>query len=244
MKTMKGPALFLAQFAGDAPPFNSLDAIGRWAASLGYKGVQIPTWDARLFDLKKAASSDAYCDEVKGIAEAARDRDHRTLHPPAGPARRRAPGLRRGLRRLRGAGSARPAAGAHRVGGRADAPCRAGLEAPRPERPRDLLGRARLAVRLSLAAASGGPRRDGLRRTRPPLASDPRRVRRGGLRRLLRDSSRRGHPRRRHVSSASSMRSAGTGAPASTTTRAISCCSSSTTSPSSISTTSASRPST
>ncbi|CAN7162991.1 sugar phosphate isomerase/epimerase family protein [Bosea sp. LjRoot237] len=67
MKTMKGPGLFLAQFAGDAAPFNSLDAIGRWAASLGYKGVQIPSWDARLFDLKKAAESDSYCDEVKGM---------------------------------------------------------------------------------------------------------------------------------------------------------------------------------
>jgi sugar phosphate isomerase/epimerase len=67
MKTIKGPALFLAQFAGDAPPFNSLDAICGWAASLGYAGVQIPTWDGRLFDLGKAATSDAYCDEVKGI---------------------------------------------------------------------------------------------------------------------------------------------------------------------------------
>ena len=66
MKTMRGPGLFLAQFAGDEAPFNSLDAIGRWAASLGYKGVQIPSWDARLFDLARAAESDAYCDEVKG----------------------------------------------------------------------------------------------------------------------------------------------------------------------------------
>ena len=65
--TMKGPGLFLAQFAGDAAPFNSLASITKWAAGLGYKGVQIPTWDARLFDLKKAASSKAYCDEVKGI---------------------------------------------------------------------------------------------------------------------------------------------------------------------------------
>ncbi len=55
MKTMKGPALFLAQFAGDAAPFDSLDAIAAWAASLGYEGVQIPSWDARLFDLDKAA---------------------------------------------------------------------------------------------------------------------------------------------------------------------------------------------
>src|SRR5918998_3503740 len=66
MKTMKGPALFLAQFAGDSPPFNSLEGIAGWAGSLGYKGVQIPTWDARLFDLEKAATSDAYCDEVRG----------------------------------------------------------------------------------------------------------------------------------------------------------------------------------
>lgn len=64
---VKGPALFLAQFAGDAAPFNSLDAIANWAASLGYKGVQVPSWDARLFDLEKAATSDTYCDEVKGI---------------------------------------------------------------------------------------------------------------------------------------------------------------------------------
>jgi sugar phosphate isomerase/epimerase len=52
---IKGPAIFLAQFAGDAAPFNSWDAITKWAASLGYKGVQIPSWDGRLFDLKKAA---------------------------------------------------------------------------------------------------------------------------------------------------------------------------------------------
>lgn len=65
--SMKGPAIFLAQFAGDAAPFNSLPSIAKWAADLGYKGVQIPTWDGRLFDLDKAASSKAYCDEVKGI---------------------------------------------------------------------------------------------------------------------------------------------------------------------------------
>ncbi|PWC90855.1 AP endonuclease [Azospirillum sp. TSH100] len=66
MKTIKGPAIFLAQFAGDAAPFNSLDGIARWAAGLGFKGVQIPSWDRRLFDLHKAATSRSYCDEVKG----------------------------------------------------------------------------------------------------------------------------------------------------------------------------------
>ena len=68
MARIKGPAIFLAQFAGDAAPFNSLDSICRWAASLGYKGVQIPSWDARLFDLKKAGDSKTYCDEIAGIA--------------------------------------------------------------------------------------------------------------------------------------------------------------------------------
>jgi|GEM_PF-1189008 hypothetical protein len=48
IKTIKGPAIFLAQFAGDAAPYNDLASISRWAAGLGYKGVQIPTWDARL----------------------------------------------------------------------------------------------------------------------------------------------------------------------------------------------------
>ena len=66
MKTIKGPALFLAQFAGDQAPFNSLASIAKWAADLGYLGVQIPSWDGRLFDLEKAAESDAYCDQVKG----------------------------------------------------------------------------------------------------------------------------------------------------------------------------------
>ena len=67
MKTIKGPAIFLAQFAGDTAPFDSLPAIAGWAAGLGYKGVQIPTWDARLFDLQTAAASKAYCDDVAGL---------------------------------------------------------------------------------------------------------------------------------------------------------------------------------
>ena len=54
MKTMKGPAIFLAQFAGDEAPFNSLPSMAKWAASLGYKGIQVPTWDSRLFNLERA----------------------------------------------------------------------------------------------------------------------------------------------------------------------------------------------
>ncbi len=67
MKTIKGPGIFLAQFVGDQPPFNSLAAMAEWAAGLGFRGVQIPSWDKRLFDLKQAADSQDYCDEVMGV---------------------------------------------------------------------------------------------------------------------------------------------------------------------------------
>ncbi len=66
MPQIKGPALFLAQFMGDQAPFNSLPAITAWAKSLGYIGVQLPSWDSRIMDLAKAAESKTYCDELKG----------------------------------------------------------------------------------------------------------------------------------------------------------------------------------
>ena len=65
--SIKGPGIFLAQFAGDVAPFDTLPSITKWAGGLGYRGVQIPSWDGRLFDLAKAASSKDYCDEVKGV---------------------------------------------------------------------------------------------------------------------------------------------------------------------------------
>ncbi len=66
MKTIKGPAIFFAQFMDDKAPFNSLDGLCKWASDLGYKGVQIPTTDPRLIDLEKASESQTYCDELKG----------------------------------------------------------------------------------------------------------------------------------------------------------------------------------
>lgn len=66
MPQIKGPAIFLAQFMADEPPYNSLPAITAWVKSLGYIGVQLPSWDARIMDLKKAAESKDYCDELKG----------------------------------------------------------------------------------------------------------------------------------------------------------------------------------
>jgi sugar phosphate isomerase/epimerase len=69
MKTIKGPGIFLAQFMGDSAPFNNLKSICKWVASLGYEGVQIPTWDARCIDLKLAAESKDYAQEFQETVE-------------------------------------------------------------------------------------------------------------------------------------------------------------------------------
>lgn len=66
MKTIKGPAIFLAQFLSDEPPFNTLDGICQWVSELGYKGIQLPTDNPKIIDLQRAAESKDYCDEVKG----------------------------------------------------------------------------------------------------------------------------------------------------------------------------------
>ncbi len=66
MKTIKGPAVFLAQFIDQKAPFNSLDGLCKWAADLGYKGIQLPTLDKWLIDLDTAAESQTYCDDLKG----------------------------------------------------------------------------------------------------------------------------------------------------------------------------------
>jgi sugar phosphate isomerase/epimerase len=66
---MKGPGIYLAQFMGDEPPFNTLENICRYMAGLGYVGVQLPAWDGRCVDLKKLAESKDYVDEIKGIVE-------------------------------------------------------------------------------------------------------------------------------------------------------------------------------
>lgn len=68
MQTIKGPALFLAQFIGQGAPFDSWDGITRWAAGLGYLGVQVPVGDPRILDLDRALESQVYRDEFLGIA--------------------------------------------------------------------------------------------------------------------------------------------------------------------------------
>ena len=65
MKTIKGPAIFLAQFMDDKPPFNNIDSVCEWASKLGYKGIQIPTWDSRCIDLQKVATDKVYAKDYK-----------------------------------------------------------------------------------------------------------------------------------------------------------------------------------
>lgn len=66
MRTIQGPAVFLAQFADDRPPFDTLDGLAGWAAAKGFAGLQLPTWDRRVIDLDRAAESQTYVDEIKG----------------------------------------------------------------------------------------------------------------------------------------------------------------------------------
>ena len=66
MTTIKGPAIFIAQFIGDEEPFNGLGSICQWAKDLGYKGLQLPTLDPRFIDLQKAAESKTYAEELTG----------------------------------------------------------------------------------------------------------------------------------------------------------------------------------
>jgi len=69
MKIIQGPAIFLAQFMGDSPPFDHLKSICKWAAGLGYAGVQIPSWDTRCIDLKRAAEEKEYAAQIKETVE-------------------------------------------------------------------------------------------------------------------------------------------------------------------------------
>ena len=67
MRTIKGPALLIAQLASDRAPFNTLPGIAKWAAGLGYKGLQLPSSDTRFLDLHRCAESQTYADEITGL---------------------------------------------------------------------------------------------------------------------------------------------------------------------------------
>lgn len=67
MGIIKGPGIFLAQFVRNEAPFNHTSTIARWASSQGYRGVQIPTWETRIFDLDLAATSPTYCQDFQSL---------------------------------------------------------------------------------------------------------------------------------------------------------------------------------
>ncbi len=172
MKTIKGPGIFLAQFAGDDAPFNTLEGMANWAARLGFAGMQIPSWDKRLFDLKLAAESQDYCDEVLGkLKQAGLALTELSTHlqgqlvasHPAYDV------LLDGFAPPQLAGDPKAAS---------SGPCSSwsGLQGE-PEtgaqRARDLFRRAGVAFLLSLAAAAGGAHRRSVQGTGPPLAADP-----------------------------------------------------------------------
>ena len=167
MKTIKGPAIFLAQFAADAAPFNSLQHIAHWASSLGYKGVQIPSWDGRLFDLKRAAESKTYCDEVLGtltthglqLTELSTHLQGQlvAVHPAYDAMFDGfAPEAVRGNRKARQEWAVEQLRFAARRRQIWD------------QGPRHFFRSAGLALRLPVAAAAGGTHRDRLRRNCPP----------------------------------------------------------------------------
>ena len=220
MKTIKGPGLFLAQFAGDERavqlarrdlPLGGLSRLqGRADPDLGRAPVR---------PRRRPPNRKAYCDEIKGTLRRHGVEITELSTHLQGQLVAVHPAYRRGLRRLRGAGGARQSEGAPGMGGRADACWRRrprsnlGLDATSPSPARSP------GPSLSLAAAAGRPGRDRLRRAGEALAADPRRLRRGRRRRLLRDPSRRGPARRRHLRDVPRARSATIRAPASTTTR-------------------------
>ena len=156
MKTIKGPAIFLAQFVGDKAPFDTLDNMCRWAASLGYKGIQIPTWASNLIDIDKAATVEDLLRRAQGHRRKARPRHHRALEPHHRPARRRAPGLRHAVRWLCAQGSPRQSEGAAEVGGEDPH-----ATAPRPRRTsasrRTAPSRARSPGPTSIRSRSAPP---------------------------------------------------------------------------------------
>jgi len=70
MQTIKGPGLLIAQLADDRAPFDTLPGIAKWAADLGYRGLQLPSLDTRFIDVSRCAESQTYADEIIGTMSA------------------------------------------------------------------------------------------------------------------------------------------------------------------------------
>ena len=200
MQTIKGPGLFLGQFAGGEAPFDTLPGIAAWAADCGYAAVQLPMWDGALHRRRArrrprtTTRRRSWAGRRRpGSSCATRRATSRASSAPSTPPT--TPGWT-GSARRRSAATARP--------GRTWAVeqlkhLRPGLAPHGAHGARDLLGGARLALLVPLPAARRVAHHRGLRRTRADLAPDPRRLRGGGRGSLLRDPPRRGSVRRRDL---------------------------------------------
>ena len=67
MRTIKGPALFIAQYVDADLRLSTLEGLCAFAAELGFKALQIPTFLPHIFDLARAAESRDYCDDVRAV---------------------------------------------------------------------------------------------------------------------------------------------------------------------------------
>ena len=65
---VKEPAIFLAQFVGlpAIEKSDTLEGLAKWAAGLGYKGIQIPADHDNLLNVTKIAAEPAYAQEMLG----------------------------------------------------------------------------------------------------------------------------------------------------------------------------------
>ena len=163
MKTIKGPAIFLAQFAGNGPHLQNFNDMAKWAKECGFIGVQLPSWDGRVMDLAKAAESKTYCDELKGVAAkhgieitelAAHLQGQLVAVHPAYDLQfdNFAP------KEVHGNPGKAPG-----LGGRADEAGREGQQESRAQECRRVSGRACVALSISVAAATAGADRCRIR---------------------------------------------------------------------------------
>ena len=96
MRTIKGPAIFLAQFAGDAPPFNTLRRHRRMGRRPRLQGRADPDLGRRACSIwRRPPRARPTATRSRASWRDARPRDHRAVDAPAGPAGRGASGLRR-----------------------------------------------------------------------------------------------------------------------------------------------------
>ena len=91
-KTMKGPAIFLAQFAGDQAPFNSLSSM-RLGGRPRLQGRADPDLGRPPVRSEEGGRLQGLLRRGEGHLRRCRRRDHRTVDASAGPAGRRSSGL-------------------------------------------------------------------------------------------------------------------------------------------------------